>query len=277
MRCMFAGASVVSLLAVAGLVAQGTAPPPTFEVVSIRPSPDRGVMRHMRVSRGRLDCSNVTLKALVVGAYEMHWNHVKMPASMTEHSFNISATMPPGVSVEQIRAMLRAMLEDRFKLKVHREARTETGYTLVVAKGGPKLKREETTENTGASPEHGLELIPVPGSDGRPFITLKDPMTVHVAIHRATMLDLSKFLADSLKRTVYDGTGLTGKYDISLDATVTSETVAQSSSGPLPPPPQPPSFAVIPAISRLGLRLEATKMAVEYLVVDSAADTPTAN
>ena len=39
--------------------------------------------------------------------------------------------------------MLRALLEDRFKLKVHREIRQVPVYELTVAKGGPKLKRFE--------------------------------------------------------------------------------------------------------------------------------------
>ena len=36
--------------------------------------------------------------------------------------------------------MLQALLEDRFKLKIHRESREVAVYALTVAKGGPKLK-----------------------------------------------------------------------------------------------------------------------------------------
>jgi uncharacterized protein (TIGR03435 family) len=35
--------------------------------------------------------------------------------------------------------MLQALLEDRFKLKIHREISEGPVYALTVAKGGPKL------------------------------------------------------------------------------------------------------------------------------------------
>jgi uncharacterized protein (TIGR03435 family) len=46
----------------------------------------------------------------------------------------------PEAGPEQIRAMLKTLLADRFKLAVHREAQEGQVYDLVVGKNGPKLE-----------------------------------------------------------------------------------------------------------------------------------------
>ena len=37
--------------------------------------------------------------------------------------------------------MLQALLEDRFRLRIHRESKEVPVYEMTVAKGGPKLQR----------------------------------------------------------------------------------------------------------------------------------------
>ncbi len=56
--------------------------------------------------------------------------------------------------------MMQAVLEDRFKLRIHRETRQAPVYELVLGKGSPKLK-----------PFHGANCIPVLA--GRPLPTLQ--------------------------------------------------------------------------------------------------------
>ena len=60
--------------------------------------------------------------------------------------FDISATMPPGTSKERLNLMLRSLLEERFGVKVHWETQERPAYTLVVAKGGAKLKESNPTD-----------------------------------------------------------------------------------------------------------------------------------
>ena len=45
-----------------------------------------------------------------------------------------------GASQDQIADMMKALLTDRFQLKVHHETKEFSVYALVVTKGGPKLK-----------------------------------------------------------------------------------------------------------------------------------------
>ena len=54
--------------------------------------------------------------------------------------YDIEAVAPGSPGDDDVRAMFQTMLEDQFKLRVHRETRELSGYDLVVAKNGPKLK-----------------------------------------------------------------------------------------------------------------------------------------
>ena len=52
--------------------------------------------------------------------------------------------------------MLQVLLANRFQLTVHRETKELTSYTLVIAKGGPKLqeaKPGDTYPNGGSYPD----------------------------------------------------------------------------------------------------------------------------
>jgi uncharacterized protein (TIGR03435 family) len=71
--------------------------------------------------------------------------------------FDIVATAPPETTKEQFTLMLQNLLADRFHLVVHREAKEELGFSMVVAKNGPKLKDAsdagmEATGNPPAEP-----------------------------------------------------------------------------------------------------------------------------
>jgi uncharacterized protein (TIGR03435 family) len=48
--------------------------------------------------------------------------------------------LSPGQKGEEYRSMIQALLSDRFKLSSQRETKELTTYTLLLAKGGPKLK-----------------------------------------------------------------------------------------------------------------------------------------
>lgn len=64
------------------------------------------------------------------------------PAWLQSDRFNIDAiTDDPVCQATMLGPMLRALLEDRFKLKIRKETREAPIYELTVAKNGPKLKR----------------------------------------------------------------------------------------------------------------------------------------
>jgi uncharacterized protein (TIGR03435 family) len=275
MTYAFAGTSLIALAAGA-LLAQTAAPAPVFEVASIKPAV-AGTPVRMQATKGRLDFSNVSLKDIVAQAYKLPRNQVKAPDWMDGERFDITAKIPEGVvAKEQVPAMLQALLAERFKLKVHRETKEETVYALVVAKGGPKLKK---AEDAGAV-KLGSDGKPRPAGPGIVNMSMSGSTTVHVEMRGATMTSLAEFLSNQLRRPVVDETAITGNYDIDLDASVMDQPGGTASgpneAGP-PPPPQVPSMALGAAIQKLGLKLEPRKGRAEYLIVDSAAKAPAEN
>jgi uncharacterized protein (TIGR03435 family) len=155
--------------------------------------------------------------------------------------------------------MVRALLEDRFQLKVHRETKEMPVYALVAAKDGPKLSvAADTSVHGGRTP---------PGA-----WNLKNVGTA----------DLVKYLSQQLSRTVIDETGLSGHYDVKLEWKPERGEGGPEALG-LPPafdtasPPASTGRSIFTAIQeQLGLKLESTKGPVEMVVIDHA-EKPSAN
>ena len=148
--------------------------------------------------------------------------------------------------------MLQTLLEDRFKLKIHHEAREVPAYALTVAKGGPKLRP------TGGPDANGRV-----GMFGRPGYWTATNQGIGVLVGT---------LARQIGRPVSDRTGLADKYDFTL--TYTPE-LAQPVSGDHRPEALPPVDPNVPSIftaleEQLGLRLDSARGPVEVLVIDNA-------
>jgi uncharacterized protein (TIGR03435 family) len=149
--------------------------------------------------------------------------------------------------------MLRTLLADRFHLAFHHEARKAPMYALVVAKSGPKFK----TGDGGAAST-------APDSDGG------------FSFQNWTMADFANSLSmmAAVGRPVLDRTGLEGSY--SFHAKLSG--VSKGASG---------ADAADDAVNgdvifwdledQLGLKLEARKDAVDFLVVDQADKAPVGN
>jgi uncharacterized protein (TIGR03435 family) len=177
--------------------------------------------------------------------------------------------------------MLQAILEDRFKTKVHRETREITLDALVIARGGPKLK--PFVEGSCVRRPVGLFLTPsnpqrrTPGQqdycriEGGGLNLNNNPKPVNI-VYRAEGVTIDEFVKLFVNgyrsRFVIDGTGLTGKFDIHLEEEISAETRQRMGEladllGPSTAPPLPEALQ-----QQLGLKLESTKGPVEFLVVD---------
>lgn len=77
---------------------------------------------------------------------------------LDSEGFEIIAKLPPGATWPQVRIMLQNLLAERFKLAVHFESKMVSAYTLVVGKGGPKLK--ESGDNPSARDDAGSPSTP---------------------------------------------------------------------------------------------------------------------
>ena len=146
------------------------------------------------------------------------------------------------LTIDRQRPMLRALMEDRFRLKVHNETKLIPGYALVVDKNGPKLHR-----NTDAN----LLIQNGKGS----LIAKKEGMTWLVG-----------WLSQKLGSAVIDNTGLSGEFDFNLEWT--PDLGENSAVGPTPTGDGPSIFTAL--AEQLGLRLVAQRVPADVIVIDSA-------
>lgn len=276
---------------------------PSFEVATVKPAempgPGRGGVRFGpsggpgTSDPGRIHYVLMTLRDLLRFAYNVKPYQISGPDWLDGQRFDVTATMPPDTSKERFRFMLQNLLAERFKMAIHHDTKELPMYSLVVAKGGPKMK-----ESTDApAPPLDSTNPPPPGSP--PLATRSGLLTMFLTghdrtiAHQQTMQDVANWLSVEVGRPVTDNTGLTAKYDFTV--TYSREglearrlpmagmpvTVALPPPGAAPAPaPASDSDAanLFQALqSQLGLRLEAKKGPVDVIVVDHAEKTPTEN
>jgi uncharacterized protein (TIGR03435 family) len=265
----------------------------TFEVASVKPAAPQasGIMRPSggpgTSDPERFTYTNVTLKALLLRAYDVKNYQITGPAWLDSERFDILAKVPAGATKEQLNIMLQHLLADRFNLTFHHEAKEMAVYELTVGKSGSKLK-EADLNAVAPTGEPGAPLrIGAPDKDGFPQI----PAGLAVMLGRITdgisrwtdrlmiLSDLTSLLESELDRPVVDKTGLTGKYDFSLafsrdglrprgPAAAPDATPADPSGGP----------SLLNAVQeQLGLKLESKKDPIDILVLDHIDKVPTGN
>jgi uncharacterized protein (TIGR03435 family) len=173
--------------------------------------------------------------------------------------------------------MLQALLADRFNLRVHRETRELSIYTLVIAKNGPKLKEAKPDDNSpdrikGADGLAATNVVSMGASGGAMTMTGQ----------AVSMPMLIRLLSQRVGRIVVDKTGLTGNFDFYMQFTPEEGgLLAASSDAPGGASPLPPSDPGAPSIftavqEQLGLKLESGKGPVEIVVIDHV-DRPSGN
>src|SRR5687768_7749605 len=119
---------------------------PAFEVASVKPSnPDVAGPSGMPVG-GRFTASNLTLRDLVLRAYDLVDSQlVGGPGWRASRRFDIQAkAADPVAGMTAMQPMLKTLLADRFKLKVHTETREMPIYALVVAGEDGQLSADIT-------------------------------------------------------------------------------------------------------------------------------------
>jgi uncharacterized protein (TIGR03435 family) len=241
---------------------------PAFEVASVKhapPSPDNQLRVMMGGDAGRVNYSNVTLRNIMTRAYNVKNSQITGPDWLNSDRYDIVAKLPPDTPREQIPLMLQTLLEDRFKLALHREKKVMPVYALVAGKNGAKLKEAEAVTGMRVSM----------GPKGRQLAG------------KVTLAQLCDMLSNWLDRPVLDVTEIKGIYDIDLEWTDDNQRgmMFGPGGGGRPEGPEgkrPPESSEGPSIftavqEKLGLRLEARKSEVDILIVDHAERAPSEN
>jgi uncharacterized protein (TIGR03435 family) len=228
---------------------------------------------------GRIHYPLISLKALLRRAWESSYE-IEGPSWLASQAVAVDATMPQNTTKEQFQEMLRNLITDRFGLKYHTSNKEVTGYALVIARNGPKLKASaDQGEAELARPQpptgRGKDGFPIlPPVAGRRMMTLGMGDRSRIIAQQEPIQALARNLSSQLKTIVTDATGLTAKYDFTL-------TYESLEPGP-PPANMPEALEPLPDIfgalqSQLGLKLERKPVPVEVFVVDHMEKTPTEN
>jgi uncharacterized protein (TIGR03435 family) len=253
-----------------------------FEVASVKPNPSTSGRFTMSggpgtSDPGRISYTNIMLRRVLLNAYEVKNYQISGPDWLDTLRFDITAKLPDSATKDQFQSMLRNLLEARFQMTVHREAKELPIYALLVAKGGPKIRATaEDAASGGEPPEDQLATIRTgEGKDGFPALSLQAPGLVietrngraRVTAKEVSMTKFAELLSGQVGRPVVDMTGLAVNYSFVVYFTPEGPDSADGS--------EPSIFAGLQ--EQLGLRLEARKGPVELLVIDHAEKVPTEN
>lgn len=242
-------------------------PEPVFDVVSIRPAAPGtrggGANATLRYRPGGIRAPAITAERLIAHAFpvagvpRLPSRIAGGPEWMTVTRFEFIATaaanVPQTVFEEQVPALLRGVLEDRFRLRGHIEMRPVPMFALTARRNGtlgPLLRRSNPRSEvwSGSAAEYISAIN----------------MTMGGLAARLTSLNAAG-------RVVVDRTGLTGGFDLDLYWSPARTTV----SGAVPPEVDGPSlFTAVQ--EQLGLKLEARTEPGDVYVVDSI-EKPTPN
>lgn len=262
---------------------------PKYEVASIKPAASDEGRSIFRLTPDGMAMQGVAMQMLLRTAFGVEPDRIiGAPSWVSSKRYDIEAKVAPEdapklekIKAEDRSAMLLPLLVERFNLKYHHETRDLPMYTLVVAKGGPKLTASKEgsasdASGTGAGAPKGPANM-----RGRMMM-----MPGRIEGQSATVDVLARMLSPQLGHTVVDKTGLTGNYDYTLQWTP-DDAAMPMAGGPAGGPGGAPGReanaaeaggpSLFTAIEeQLGLKLDSTKGPVDVIVIDHL-DLPSAN
>lgn len=269
---------------------------PKYEVATIKPSTEQDGRIRMMMTPDGAEFNGVQVQMLLQQAFGVERDRIDgAPDWVRSKRFDIAAKVAPEdapkldkLKMEQRRTMLLPLLEERFGLKYHHETRELPMYSLIIAKGGPKLKVSTMppppppgapAAPDGPSPAAGLSRErPGPGGPGMMRMSPGE-----IDANGGGMPFLAHALSALLGRSVVDKTGLTGNYDFNLKWTPDESTMPRIGPDGGGPPPQadasvdPNGPTLFTALEeQLGLKLQSERGKVDVIVIDHI-DLPTEN
>jgi uncharacterized protein (TIGR03435 family) len=220
----------------------------SFEVVTIKPTPPGTQGGGSGPSPGGyFTTHNMPLSGLIGGAYGVNRKRMEnVPGWLDTDRFDIvaKADIEGTLTGAQVKPLIRNLLADRLNLRFHFEKKEATIYVLTVQSSGPKLTASTSDPNAAG-----------PGGMTR------QPGHWHVTALNTNMAAFAGGLQGNvLDQPVIDRTGLTGRFDITLD------WAPDELQSPANGAAFPDLFTALK--NQLGLKLESTKGLVDILVID---------
>jgi len=235
---------LVGFWAVAALAIQERA----FEVASVKQSTAQSPPLGIKRTTGQFTVTSASLPFLIRWAYDLDQDRLfGIPKGLDSATFDIIAKIPDGaLAPGDLQRMMRSLLAERFKLRVHTETRELSSYALVTESGGSKVRFVETGEGIRQNPFNMTDRGRLVGTKVMPAM-------------------LAKVLAEQIGRPVVDQTEIKMPFDFVLEWNPIEQGDQFQS--------RPSIFTAVR--EQLGFRLNARKSAVEVIVIDAVERMPT--
>jgi uncharacterized protein (TIGR03435 family) len=239
---------------------------------------------------GRLSAGFVTLRALILRAFDVKTYQLEGgPAWANTTNFTIEARAGGEATPQEFNAMLKALLVERFALRMRTEVREMPLHQLTLARSdgrlGSQLKptspaciaeMEERRKNPGQPPttarpasrslEEARESMRTPICGVSSLMSSVRSMTF--SFSGQPLSTLVSRLSSELNAAVVDKTGLTGSFDMVLEYEPANQPVSIAPSNPAVP-----EFASPPLRDalqqQLGLKLEQTRAPLPIVIIES--------
>jgi uncharacterized protein (TIGR03435 family) len=244
----------VSALVLGSILVLSAETHPAFEVASIKPSEPTSPVGIRRLAGGRFVTSNTSLRLLITWTYDIGDERLAgAPGWLDSVRFDVAAKAPnENPTLDELHSMMKSLLADRFKLRVHTETRDLPMYRLDVDKNGPRVRVLDAPLAVNHDPFRMTESGRLTGTS-------------------VTTGMLAKVLTNQLGHYVRDSTGFMGAFDFTLEWRPDSASSVAS-------PDADTRASIFTAIrEQLGFRLTAGRAPVELIAIDHVENHPTDN
>jgi uncharacterized protein (TIGR03435 family) len=262
----------VAFIGTLDVLAQAPTGDEQFDVVSIKPvvagtSQARLIETPVQFYRRALSLRNLLSFAYDVRDFQV----IGGPDWVSRENYEVSARTSRPMTTDEMRPLVRRLVDTRFAARVREELREMPTYDLVLARGDGRLGNGLRRTDVDCEPVLVDRRRPdAPPRDAIPHCT--DSYWMFMGSRRVVQLRgiaLSRLVAEvefNTQRKIVDRTGLTGRFDIDL---------TYQSPSSLSPSGDAPMVADA-LVEQLGLRLQSSRGQVRMIVVKAAA-RPTAN
>ena len=253
----------------------------SFEVASVKQTTDaRATSTWLLQPGGGVTITDSTLFQLIQVAYsstsiQIADQIVGGPAWLKSDRFDVVAKANGSLEADEtgrptrLLAMLRSLLEERFRVRTHTESRETPVLLLMLVNTGGKLGPQLHASAQDCRGPVG-NLVP---QDSPRWCGWRGGGTGHYTIQGLTMPDMAVGFAGtwSVGRPVLDRTGLSGRWDAQIDFVPTFVPGPNDPSVPVPNPEADTGPSMLSAMrDQLGLKLEPARAKAEFLVIDRA-------
>jgi uncharacterized protein (TIGR03435 family) len=243
---------------------QQTTEAPDFEVASITPCKpgtpappgEHNATVQFTFPGGRFTARATTVKYLLEWAYGIiPSQHSDGPSWLADDRYDIEAKAPvENATDDEMKLMIRALLAERFHLKIHHEMRDAPVLILASGKTAPKLFPPKPEE------KYSLKLTPLTG-DGQKIVAY------HVVATRFSFAQVNRTFSRLLDRVIVNQTGLDGDFDFTFDLAPDENR----------PNPLDPSLLISAMHEQLGFTVRSTKGPVDFFVIDNVEKVAAGN